>query len=143
MQIQVGNSPIFAVEQQLGKGGFGAVYKGRRMRRSPASASKPYEVSHKPVHAHYSAIRGDAGLQSHASQPLRPLLLYTVLACPAVHSWCTSCQHADALHTPARSNQDMAWSLGTSSIISPEVRGQEQLCETQGKQSAALAVEPL
>lgn len=42
-KVQVGGSPLFHVENRLGKGGFGQVFKGRRARRS-AKDAKPAEV---------------------------------------------------------------------------------------------------
>lgn len=42
-KVQVGGCPVYNVEDRLGKGGFGQVYRGRRARRSTKD-NKPHEV---------------------------------------------------------------------------------------------------
>ena len=53
-KVQVGGSPLFHVENRLGKGGFGQVFKGRRARRS-AKDSKPAEVTSPPPLSPYNS----------------------------------------------------------------------------------------
>lgn len=42
-KVQVGGCPVYNVDDRLGKGGFGQVYRGRRARRS-SKDNKPNEV---------------------------------------------------------------------------------------------------
>lgn len=45
MQVSVGGSPQFLVQQQLGKGGFGQVFKGNRaFPRASKDPHKPMQV---------------------------------------------------------------------------------------------------
>lgn len=43
LKVQVGGCPVYNVDERLGKGGFGQVYRGRRARRS-SKDNKPQEV---------------------------------------------------------------------------------------------------
>jgi serine/threonine protein kinase len=48
IQVQVGNSPVYKIDRKLGKGGFGQVYVGRRIRNvSERSGPHAAEVSNK------------------------------------------------------------------------------------------------
>ena len=45
--MQVGNSPVYKIDRKLGKGGFGQVYVGRRIRNvSERSGPHAAEVIH-------------------------------------------------------------------------------------------------